>query len=352
MKITGLARWGLTHQVFKSALAASAAYAVCARLLDHRFPVFGPMAALLTIQINVFNSFSRGVQRVVAILVGLGVAMFAFHFTGANWWIIFIVVILTLMVGTRMGLGVAAINQVPMSALLILAAKAYVPTYALDRIVNTFVGTLIALLINVLLWPPNSLPQARKSVQQLGDDAIQLLRESAEVLRNPARSEGGLHLIAQARQLDKQVGLTINAVQAAQQSLRMNPRIKALGPVVHEYRDRTGMLERAAVQIRGIAKSVSELHEECAALPDGDGMARYLGLAAEQLKAWQDAAPTRDIQDQAESLFDHISRTSLTSLRELPHVWPRYGSVLADASHLIQQLADASSSAPAHQVHV
>ncbi len=301
------------------------------------------MAALLTIQINVFNSFSRGVQRVLAIIVGIGVAMFAFHFTGANWWIIFIVVILTLMVGTRMGLGVAAINQVPMSGLLILAAKAYVPTYALDRIVNTIVGTVIALLINALLWPPNSLPQAKQALDELVSEAIALLRASADALRNPGASAGGEELVKHARKLDAQVGLTIRTVQAAEASLKMNPRVGTLAPVAREYQDRTGTLERAAVQIRGIAKSVSELQADATSLPGGTGMARYLDLTAQQLAAWRDATPIPDIISQANSLLDHIARTSLDALREQPHVWPRYGSVLADASHLMQQLADAGA---------
>lgn len=343
MKTAGLARWGLTHQVFKSALAASASYAVCAHLLDHRFPVFGPMAALLTIQINVFNSFSRGVQRVLGIIVGIGVAMFAFHFTGANWWIIFAVVMVTLMVGTRMGLGLAAINQVPMSALLILAAKAYVPTYALDRIVNTMVGTLIALLINALLWPPNSLPEAKQALDKLAAEAIQLLRASAAALRSPVAAKGAQELIRQARQLDQQVGLTIRTVQAAQESLKMNPHIGKLGPIAQEYQDQTATLERAAVQIRGIAKSVTELQEEETTLPGGEAMARYLDLTAQQLTAWRHSDSSRETVSQAHALFDRISRTSLDALPKNPHVWPRYGSVLADASHLMQQLADAAS---------
>lgn len=352
---TTLARWGITHQVFKSALAASASYALAAHIFDHKFPVFAPMAALLTIQINVFSSVSRGIQRIVAIIVGIGVAMFAFHFTGANWWIIFIVVFITLMIGTRMGLGIAAINQVPMSALLILAAKAYVPTYALDRIVNTILGTLIAVLINSLLWPPDTLPQAKDAVTKFAESTAGLLRDAAEVLK-----QAGSHdhqtppdLVAKARTVDKLAGQAVGAVTKARGSLKMNPAHKSLEPQLKRYQDLMKTLERAGVQARGIAKSVSELEQTNHQLPDTSELAEYLETAAGALMAEADRighlsapnqTPSREAAHHPQELYDQLTRQTLPHLENLPEVWPRYGSILADANHMLRELHDAEGS--------
>lgn len=343
-----LARWGITHQVFKSALAASSSYAAAEVVVGHGFPVFAPMAALLTIQINVYNSFARGVQRILAIIVGIGVAMLAFHFTGANWWIIFIVVFLTLMVGTRMGLGIAAINQVPMSALLILAAKAYVPTYALDRIINTIIGTLIAALINLILWPPNGLPAARTALRTLQKSIEQLLQLSAQAISQTDHAEEGGHsLMTAARKVDAQVAKAKSAVAAAGQSLKLNPLGRRHQADLQHCQEAMNLLERVGVQTRGIAKSIVELRHINADLPDPDTLSHYLRAVADVLDAA--IAPDNTPESQgnlgqafqsAQELYHRYTSTALQRLSHQPDTWPRVGSILADSNHMLTQLKD------------
>lgn len=344
-----LARWGLTHQVFKSALAASASYALAAAFVDHRFPFFAPMAALLTIQVTIFNSYSRGLQRILAIIMGVGIALIAFHFTGVNWWIIFVVTLATLMLGTRIGLGIAAINQVPMSALLILASKAFVPTYALYRIVDTVLGTVVAVVVNIFLWPPNSLPQAEHAVDQLAQKTVTLLTEVARAVSESGREKTGpKDLMTMARDLDKLVGTTLTSVNSAQQSLRFNPHVRQLNPLAEQYRQLTLILERVGVQSRGIAKSVSELLP--APLPEAEDLSELLHTAAEQVNLFMEARTkeTAEARPKADAafaksrrLYRQIAQKVLAAYEQEYHdTWTRYGAILADVHHMLQELAD------------
>lgn len=349
MSRSQLARWGITHQVFKSALAASASYAIAATLVDHKFPFFAPMAALLTIQVTIFNSYSRGLQRILAIILGVGVALMAFHFTGANWWIIFIITFVTLMIGTRLGLGIAAINQVPMSALLILATKAFVPMYAFYRIVDTILGTLVAVLVNLLLWPPDNLPKAEQAVDDLAGQIVGLLKDVAHAVRRE-QAVDPQDLMRRARQLDKQVGKTLTTITTAQQSLKFNPRVKRLSPITERYRTLIGTLERVGVQTRGIAKSVTELLPQQESLPNADQLARLLETASDQVRFFvrsrvdgDDLAKTRalDAFGRSRELYQTLAENALGAFHQ-PYrdSWTRYGGILADVSHMLKELAD------------
>lgn len=340
-----LARWGLTHQVFKSALAASVAYALAYRFVDRQFPVFAPMAALLTIQVTVFNSYSHGVQRILAIVVGVGLALLAFRFTGANAWIIFLVTFAALAIGTRLGLGIAAINQVPMSALLILAAKAYVPTYAIHRIVDTVLGTMVALVVNLLLWPPNSLPAAERAVDRLRQGTEDLLSRAADVLMNRGETPA-LDLMREARRVDTLVAATKKDIASAGQSLKLNPRARALSPQIARCQALTALLERVAVQARGIAKSVGELRQAPSEIPYRDGIASLVRSAADAVAAGTLAESGTEADGQAllasfERRYRDVSSRALRAFQnEDTPVWARYGSILSDARHLVRELVD------------
>jgi hypothetical protein len=324
-------RRGLTHQVFKSALAASAAHALAYRFVARQFPVFAPMAALLTIQVTVFNSYSRGVQRILAIVVGVGLALLAFRCTGANAWIIFLVTFAALAIGTRLGLGIAAINQVPMSALLILAAKAYVSTYAL--------------VVNLLLWPPTSLPAAERAVDRLRQGTEDLLNRAADVVMNRGETPA-LDLIREARRVDTLVAATKKDIASAGQSLKLNPRARALSPQIARCQALTALHERVAVQARGVAKSVGELRQAPSEIPYRDGIASLVRSAADAVAAATLAESGTEADGQTllasfERRYRDVSSRALRAFQnEDTPVWARYGSILSDARHLVRELVD------------
>ncbi|MGC8487538.1 MAG: hypothetical protein ACP5QO_04870 [Clostridia bacterium] len=150
-------------------------------------------------------------------------------------------------------------QQVLTSALLILAAKAYVTTSAIHRIVDT-VGTMVAVVVNLLPWRPNSLPAAERAVDKLRQGTEDLLDCCGDVLMNRSETPA-LELMRNARRVDAPVAATKKDIRSAGQGLKLNPKGRALSPQIACFQALPVLLERVVVQARSIAKSVGELHQ-------------------------------------------------------------------------------------------
>lgn len=104
----------------KTAVAAALAWFVAAQVLHNNVPVFAPLAALLVVQVTVWESVSRALQRVVGVVIGVLVAYGFARLAGINTWSIAVVIFVSLLAGRLLRLGQQGSIQVPVSALLVL----------------------------------------------------------------------------------------------------------------------------------------------------------------------------------------------------------------------------------------
>ena len=71
-------------QAAKTAVAAGISWFIAANLMGNSIPVFAPLAALLTVQVTVWDSVARGLQRVLGVVVGVLVASGFARLAGIN----------------------------------------------------------------------------------------------------------------------------------------------------------------------------------------------------------------------------------------------------------------------------
>ena len=144
------------------------------------------MAALLTVQVTVWESVSRGLQRVLGVVVGVLVAFGFARLAGIHAWSIALVVFVSILAGQALRLGLQGSVQVPVSALLVLVLGASTGGYALDRVVDTAIGAGTGILVNLVVVPPTRLDDARAAVRGFGGALADLLRQVANDLGAPA----------------------------------------------------------------------------------------------------------------------------------------------------------------------
>lgn len=146
-----------TLQAAKTAVAAGFAWFIAADVLGNNIPVFAPLAALLTVQVTVWDSLARGLQRVLGVVVGVLVAYGFARLAGINAWSIGLVIFVSLLAGRVLRLGQQGSIQVPVSALLVLVLGATTGGYAVDRVVDTVVGAATGILVNLVIVPPTQI---------------------------------------------------------------------------------------------------------------------------------------------------------------------------------------------------
>ncbi|WP_276353152.1 FUSC family protein [Cohnella caldifontis] len=253
-----LARFGLTLQTVKTAIASALAWWLATLSTSNSYPYFAPLAAILTIQVTVADSLEKAFQRIVGIMLGVAVSLFIGHWLQIGTLSIFLTILVGMAVSASLRLSSPIISQVGVSALLVLAFGQN-QGYAVGRILETAIGCAVAVAINAAVVPPNAIPRAEASL-------LRLSRRAAATLRALAASLGGES--GEAANDSASVEGLIEETEKGLQMLRLAKQSQKYSPFLARSRARIeilayGMeqLEKVTVQIRGIRRSLADITE-------------------------------------------------------------------------------------------
>src|SRR5215207_1584568 len=115
-------RMGLGERVLKTALAAGVSWQLAVWVPGNDHPYLAPVSAVLLMQLTIAQSVDLAVQRNIGIAIGVIVAVAAFSIFGVHAWSISLVVLIALSGGIQLRLGQQAVQQVAVTALIVLLA--------------------------------------------------------------------------------------------------------------------------------------------------------------------------------------------------------------------------------------
>ena len=312
--------------------------------------VFAPLAALLTVQVTIWQSVARGLQRVLGVMVGVVLAGGFGYLAGVHAWSVALTIFIALLLGRALRLGIQGSIQVPVSALLVLVLGATTGSYGVDRVVDTAIGAGTGILVNLVAFPPTQLGQASAAVAGLARALAALLRDIAAGLdRGPSgdmpQAPHPDSLLAAARQLGSQVVATSDAVGQADEACRWNPAGRRSGPALERLRTALPVLAMIERQVRGIARAVAEAGPGWG-LPEAtaEALNRLLTDVAAELDAWWDAGgpvgstlPVSAREPEADQLYIAALR-SLRGSGLTPHSAALATSIAVDARRIREEL--------------
>src|SRR5919107_188451 len=82
-------------------------------------PLLAPLTALLVVQLTPVSILVSGLDRVVSVVAGVGLAVLLSSAVGLNWWSLGLLIGLSLVLGQVLRLG-ENLLEVPISAMLVL----------------------------------------------------------------------------------------------------------------------------------------------------------------------------------------------------------------------------------------
>jgi len=248
-------------QVVKTSLAAIVAWLVCAALLHQPLPIFAAIAALLVVAPSVNQSLAKGVERSVGVIVGVLLAYAAGDLFGHSTWVVLGIIVVSLLLAWVLRLSPGSANQIPISAMLVLALGLQTPGYAVDRIVETVIGALIGLAVNVLVVPPVLFGPAHDAVTRLASEISGTLGDLAHVLRIPTDSRGVEAVLERARTLRGLRDEAAAALASADESLTLNPRGGRHRRQLARDRAFLDTLTVLATRVPGMARAVRDRYD-------------------------------------------------------------------------------------------
>lgn len=339
-------------QTLRSTAAAVISYVLAVALLPQPAPLTAPLTALLVVQVTLYATLTTGIRRVNSVLAGVLIAIGFSALVGLTWWSLGLTILTALVVGRFVRVG-EFVPEVAISAMLVLGTQ--VTSTAVDRIFETLVGAVVGMLFN-LLAPPVWVQSAGGAINAMARRMGTLYRETADdVTGQPTVAESGKRLHA-ARRLDDDIAGVDAALRQAEDSTRLNPRVREgmLSRVVL----RTGLdtLEICAVVQRVQFRSLTDLAKarpgEALLAPEaGRAYARLLrdiGAAVESfatlittpLAAGAEAAEDSLTAALAASREDRdrLAEIFLDQVREDPRQWQLHGAILAETDRLLDEL--------------
>ena len=146
----------------------------------------------------------------------------------------------------------------PISAMLVLAVGG-TDSVATSRVLETVIGAVVGVVVGAVVAPPLYVRPASDAVNNLARTAAEVLRRVSSEVRQEYGRDEALRWLDEARGLGREILRADRALERSDSSLRLNPR--ALRRPYAQVSLRTGLeaLERAAVSLRGVCRSLVDL---------------------------------------------------------------------------------------------
>ncbi len=151
--------------VAKTALAVGLAWLIAPHMpgVTDQFPYYAPLGALVSMYPTLMGSVRSGLQTLLGLATGIGLAAIVVLTVGPTWWTIPAVVGIGVLVSGTGWFGVGR-EYVPMAALFVLIIGGQnADDYSIGYLVQTAVGVVVGLLVNLVIAPaPLTLAAAAK----------------------------------------------------------------------------------------------------------------------------------------------------------------------------------------------
>ncbi|NLT26569.1 MAG: FUSC family protein [Microbacteriaceae bacterium] len=211
-------------QVAKTALAVAASWWLAVALLGSAMPIFAAIAALLVVAPSVNQSFAKGIERTIGVVIGVVIALGVDTALGGGHWFVLLAIGFAMLVGWLLKLTPGTANQIAISAMLVLALGATSEHYATERILETLIGAVVGVVVNAALVPPLLVEPAREQLQRLGSEVSATLQRLAEALVRPQTDAELTALLLEARLLRPMQARAAERIREGVESLMLNPR--------------------------------------------------------------------------------------------------------------------------------
>ena len=250
-------------------VAATASYIVGTLIFPGTQPLLAPLTAMLVVQVTPISLLASGVDRVIAVVAGVLLAIGFAAVVPLAWWSLGLLILIALTIGQYLRLR-SNLLEVAISAMLVLGVGTLgAEAAAGQRIAETLVGAAGGVLMTLLFPPKVAVSDAGHAIDGLADRISALLSSAAgevdeiaaegdpERLADRLRSAAAGWL-GDSRQITYDIPQVGAALLKAEEGRRLNVRGLSTPYVEPGLRQGLEALEHTAVSIRGLMRDLAE----------------------------------------------------------------------------------------------
>jgi uncharacterized membrane protein YccC len=266
-------------------IAAVASYVVGTLLFPGTQPLLAPLTAMLVVQVTPVSLLASGLDRVVAVVTGVSLAVAFAAVLPLEWWSLGLLIFVSLAIGQALRLR-SNLIEVAISGMLVLGVGSLgAESAAGQRIAETLVGAAVGIAANLLFPPRVASGDAARAIDGLADSISELLNRAADELTELVATGRGVESAArtwldEARRITHhEIPRVGSALLHAEQGRRLNVRAVGTPDVGPGLRQGFEALEHSAVAIRSMFRGLVDATSEPTWLDDESAEDVLLGLA-------------------------------------------------------------------------
>lgn len=309
-------------------VAAVASYVVAQLFFPGTKPLLAPLTAMLVVQVTPVSLLASGLDRVVAVVSGVFLAVAFAAVLPLTWWSLGLLIFASITIGQALRLR-SNLIEVAISGMLVLGVGSFsAEAFAWQRVAETLVGAAVGIAANLLFPPKVASSDAGKAIDGLADSLSDLLNHAADELDDLADEAGDVlgpakAWLGDARQVTHDIPRVGAALLHAEQGRRLNVRAVGTPDVSPGLRQGLEALEHCAVAVRSMFRALVD----AAADPswgEGEGYDEVLRRLARTFRAMAAGVDAfgQLVHDEADPLMQLTAadaqtlREALTGLQE------------------------------------
>src|SRR3954453_18857242 len=232
-----------------------------AQLLGADRPVFAVIVPMVAIRDDTHAALSLSLGRMLGVLAGVVLGIGAVAVAGVSTSAVILLIVVGLAIGLFLSTGPELNTQIAISALLVLVVTEDADTYAVERIWETGLGSVVALLVAAFVLPPNPLAESER---RLTETARALAADLADAQGTLTRGDPSARaLLARADEHARAAGRAVEDLPKALRALRMSPLRRGDRPQLEVVDRRQRLALRLAIQVRRLARDLASFaHRE------------------------------------------------------------------------------------------
>jgi uncharacterized membrane protein YccC len=222
---------------------------------------------MLVVQVTPVTLLASGLDRVVAVVAGVSLAVVFASVVPLTWWSLWLLIAVSIMIGQALRLR-SNLIEVPISAMLVLGVGALnTDSAAWERITETLVGAAVGIAANLLVPPKVASADAGSAIDELADRLGRLLTRAADELagldpRGRDIATRTTSWLDEARVITHAIPAVGESLLRAEEGRRLNVRAVGRPDAGPGLRQGLEAVEHTAVALRSMFRAVHDATAE------------------------------------------------------------------------------------------
>lgn len=135
--------------IWKMAIGSALSWEL-SKLLGSAHPYLAPLTVILCLQSTMDKTVQRSIQRVIGTMIGISVIVLIARHMSINGWSLGLLILLGCFITQWLKFDKTVIHQVALTILFVFVLEHQTKHYAIDRMTDTLLGVVIAVLFQII----------------------------------------------------------------------------------------------------------------------------------------------------------------------------------------------------------